>query len=388
MAGQLRVGLDEGGRLLRAPGRSASSSLQQGEQLEAGLAARPGPRRARRPPGAAPGRAAPARSRPAWRPPRRAAPAPGCPRRVSVTSRHRPGVAAAADPAAQLVQLRHPEPVGVHDRPWRWRSARRRRPRSPWSRPARRSARRRTRASPRPSRRPAAGRAARRSAARAAARRRASGATSSTASGGRRVCSSSSDRSVRRRRRHRPSSPASSSAPRRRSAGRRRTPGARPRPPRGRAPTPARASAGFSAAGTTCVAIGDRPAGSSVRVETSRSPNTVMATVRGIGVAVITSTCGACRWPSRAARRAARRRTGAARRPRPGRGRRTATCSCEQGVRADDDPGRAGRRVEQRLAARRRRPASRSAGRPGSPCSAPSSRPACPSGPSRSAIDR
>ena len=38
--------------------------------------------------------------------------------------------------------------------------------------------------------------------------------------------------------------------------------------------------------------IGARPAGSSVSVEVSRSPNTVIATVRGIGVAVITSTCG------------------------------------------------------------------------------------------------
>ena len=40
------------------------------------------------------------------------------------------------------------------------------------------------------------------------------------------------------------------------------------------------------------MAIGARPAGSSVSVEISRSPNTVIATVRGIGVAVITSTCG------------------------------------------------------------------------------------------------
>ena len=50
--------------------------------------------------------------------------------------------------------------------------------------------------------------------------------------------------------------------------------------------------AGFSAAGTTVVPIGDRPRGSSDRVEVSRSPKTVIATVRGIGVAVITSTCG------------------------------------------------------------------------------------------------
>ena len=38
--------------------------------------------------------------------------------------------------------------------------------------------------------------------------------------------------------------------------------------------------------------IGARPAGSSRRVDVSRSPNTVIATVRGIGVAVMTSTCG------------------------------------------------------------------------------------------------
>ena len=82
-----------------------------------------------------------------------------------------PGGRAAADPAAQLVQLGDAEPVGVQDRPSRSRSGRRRRPRPPWSRPARRRRRRRTRASPRPSRRPAAGRAARRPAARAAAPR-------------------------------------------------------------------------------------------------------------------------------------------------------------------------------------------------------------------------
>ena len=49
---------------------------------------------------------------------------------------------------------------------------------------------------------------------------------------------------------------------------------------------------GRSAAGTTVVPIGDRPCGSSDSVEVSRSPNTVIATVRGIGVAVITRTCG------------------------------------------------------------------------------------------------
>ncbi len=38
--------------------------------------------------------------------------------------------------------------------------------------------------------------------------------------------------------------------------------------------------------------IAARPAGSSASVEISRSPKTVIATVRGIGVAVMTSTCG------------------------------------------------------------------------------------------------
>ena len=50
----------------------------------------------------------------------------------------------------------------------------------------------------------------------------------------------------------------------------------------------------MSAAGTTWVAIGERPAGSWSRTEVSRSPKTVIATVRGIGVAVITSRCGGC----------------------------------------------------------------------------------------------
>lgn len=50
----------------------------------------------------------------------------------------------------------------------------------------------------------------------------------------------------------------------------------------------------MSLAGTTWLAIGERPAGSWSRTEVSRSPKTVMATVRGIGVAVITSRCGGC----------------------------------------------------------------------------------------------
>ncbi len=60
---------------------------------------------------------------------------------------------------------------------------------------------------------------------------------------------------------------------------------------------------GFSTAGTTWVEIGERPAGSWSRTDVSRSPKTVIATVRGIGVAVITSRCGGC---SPLARRASR----------------------------------------------------------------------------------
>ena len=45
--------------------------------------------------------------------------------------------------------------------------------------------------------------------------------------------------------------------------------------------------------GTTCVVIPLRPAGTSRSSEISSSPNTVIATVRGIGVAVVTSRCGA-----------------------------------------------------------------------------------------------
>ena len=59
-----------------------------------------------------------------------------------------------------------------------------------------------------------------------------------------------------------------------------------------------------SSVGTTWVAIEARPLGSSESVDVSRSPNTVMATVRGIGVAVMTRTCGG-RW-SRSEARVAR----------------------------------------------------------------------------------
>ena len=50
--------------------------------------------------------------------------------------------------------------------------------------------------------------------------------------------------------------------------------------------------AGLSVTKITLLVIGWRPRGSSRSVEVSRSPYTVSATVRGIGVAVITSRCG------------------------------------------------------------------------------------------------
>ena len=60
---------------------------------------------------------------------------------------------------------------------------------------------------------------------------------------------------------------------------------------------------GRSASGTTCDSMPARPAGSSRIVDTSRSPKTVIATVRGMGVAVSTSTCGGCCPFSRSASR-------------------------------------------------------------------------------------
>ena len=44
--------------------------------------------------------------------------------------------------------------------------------------------------------------------------------------------------------------------------------------------------------GTVRVAMGFRPGGFSSSRDTSRSPNAVIASVRGIGVAVITRQCG------------------------------------------------------------------------------------------------
>ena len=50
-------------------------------------------------------------------------------------------------------------------------------------------------------------------------------------------------------------------------------------------------SAGWSSV-ITWEVIACLPAGSSVRIDTSRSPNTVTAKVLGIGVAVMVKTCG------------------------------------------------------------------------------------------------
>ena len=64
------------------------------------------------------------------------------------------------------------------------------------------------------------------------------------------------------------------------------------RPPRAPAARPGRSTRAARRAGTTLVWIGARPAGSSASTEVSRSPKTVIATVRGMGVAVMTSTWG------------------------------------------------------------------------------------------------
>ena len=267
-----------------------SSSREHREHPQRATGRRTAACPARRPRGAARGRSGRARSRRGWRRRRPAGRGPGVGLGHLGDEQAQPGVAAAADPPAQLVQLGDAEPVGVHDhhhggvghvdpdldRRW-WRPARR--PRRP-------------------------------------AKRR---MTSSLSSGGIRPCSTSTRSpasgpaaSCGRRSRGRPAaagaSPCSSSSPalgvlrlgrrrRHRSAGRRRRPGGRS-PTSSRDPLPGarRGSSASRAAGTTWA--GDRRAACRAArssVDTSRSPKTVIATVRGIGVAVMTSTCGGCR---------------------------------------------------------------------------------------------
>ena len=84
----------------------------------------------------------------------------------------------------------------------------------------------------------------------------------------------------------RPRPPRASRSPR--SAGTRRRPGGPPPPRRAPPPTPPPRQSPAAQR----VTIGVRPGGSSSRTLTSRSPYTVIAAVRGIGVAVITSTSG------------------------------------------------------------------------------------------------
>ena len=133
---------------------------------------------------------------------------------------------------------------------------------------------------------------------------------------------------------------------------------------------PARASSSR----TTCVAIGDRPAGSSRSVEVSRSPNTVIATVRGIGVAVMTSRCGGVRPLARKASRCST----------PNRCCSSTTTSAEVGelhvlldqrVRADHDARLTGRRVAAAPPPHRRRLRAGEQRHPGRRCR---SRRACP----------
>ncbi len=138
---------------------------------------------------------------------------------------------------------------------------------------------------------------------------------------------------------------------RRRSVSRRRRPAGPCRPPRGSGCQARSSQAGCTRTGTTLVCTSPRPAGSSVSVEVSRSPKTVIATVRGIGVAVITSTCGGCpALPVSAARCSTPNRCCSSTTTRP----EVVELDLllEQRVRADHDPGlAAGRGVEHRLTA-------------------------------------
>ena len=123
------------------------------------------------------------------------------------------------------------------------------------------------------------------------------------------------------------------------------------RPPRTSSPTRAqvRSIQPGRSSGTTWVVIGARPAGSSRSVEVSRSPKTVIATVRGIGVAVMTRTCGGsfplprnasrCSTPNRCCSSTTTRARS-----------RKSTCSSRRAWVPTTMPGVADRDVEQRLA--------------------------------------
>ena len=144
---------------------------------------------------------------------------------------------------------------------------------------------------------------------------------------------------------------------------------------------------GRSAAGTTWVAIGERPAGSSASVETSRSPNTVIATVRGIGVAVITSTCG--REPAALSRSASRCSTpnlccsSMTTSPRSANCTRSSSRACVP-MRMPASPVNASDSAERRA----RTPVEPVSSATRVACSAPPSCPAEASGPSSAVIDR
>ena len=176
--------------------------------------------------------------------------------------------------------------------------------------------------------------------------------------------------------------------PRRRSAGTPRTPGGR-RPTSSRSRRQARSrKAGFSAAGTTCEAIGERPRGQlgergdlQVAVDGHRH----RARDRGGGHHQHVRRL-ARPWP--AARRAARRRSGAARRPPPGRGRRSRPPRrAARGCRARCRPRPAGDLGQRPAAGRRAQRAGDQRHPGGRRRRRPARRPG-PSGPSRSRMPR
>ena len=171
-----------------------------------------------------------------------------------------------------------------------------------------------------------------------------------------------------------------------RSGSRRRRPGGRRRPPRGPAPRRGRARPAAPAGRRSSAPRRGRP-GARLSVEVSRSPNTVIATVRGIGVAVITSTCGG--RAGLGAQRGALLDAEAVllvddHQPEVG----ELHVLLEQGVRADHDAGLAAGRARPARCAGRRRPATRSAAPPGSPPSAPPSMPPSARSPSIAVIER
>ena len=256
----------------RPAGAAGRSARGPGRRPRAGARSPPRPARSRRGSGRPP---RDARARSSRRPPAGHQLGPArCSerRRTRERSTTRP---APADATAELVELGEPEALGALDDHQRRLGRRRRRPRPPSCPRARRGRRRGSGPSPRPARRPSCGRGRARPGAARAARAETlglgRGATRTSSAGRRRLVAVVG---VGRRGR---------------CAARRRTCGGRRPPRRGRAPTCRRGPSGRRIP----VRIGIRPSGGVRRSETSRSAYRTWPRVRGIGVAVMSRTCGA-----------------------------------------------------------------------------------------------